>query len=114
MPTTGRTKGTLQVSDIERRRSDSFATYYVNNANVSSAFYDLSIVFSEIQAGPIEAVILDKCRTTMSPAHAKALGLALMENIKRWEAQFGEIRLPEGMVSLDNRASSAAPRKKGP
>lgn len=113
MPTNAKKEGTLQVSDLERRRSDGFSAFYVNNANVSSAFYDLSIIFSEIQAGPNEAIILDKCRVTMSPAHAKALAIALAENIRRWEAQFGEIKLPEGMVATDAGTSGARQKKAG-
>jgi hypothetical protein len=113
MPTTGKSKDEMQISDIERRPVENFANFYVNNANVSSAFYDLSIIFSEIQAGPTEALVLDKCRVTMSPAHAKALGLALTENIRRWEAQFGEIKLPEGMVATDLGARGARQKKSG-
>ena len=102
----------LNVSEIGRRSAENFGTFYVNNANVASAFYDLSIMFSEIQSGPGEAVVLDKCRVTMSPAHAKALALALAENIRRWEAQFGEIRLPEGMVTTGPNVGGAKASKK--
>ena len=31
----------------------------------------------------------------MTPEHAKRLLYALQDNIRRYEAQFGEIRLPE-------------------
>jgi Protein of unknown function (DUF3467) len=101
----------IQLSTIPRRQVGEFATYYVNNAGVSSAFYDLAIVFSEIQAGPNEPVILEKCRVTMSPAHGKALALALMENIKRWESQFGEIGLPPGMVTVSDAGLERAHSK---
>ena len=34
-------------------------------------------------------------RIVMTPEHAKRLAMALQDNLMRYEAQFGEIRLPE-------------------
>ena len=36
-----------------------------------------------------------KSRIVMTPEHAKRLAMALQDNLRRYEAQFGEIRLPE-------------------
>ena len=36
-----------------------------------------------------------KSRIVMTPEHAKRLAMALQDNLMRYEAQFGEIRLPE-------------------
>ena len=36
-----------------------------------------------------------KSRVVMTPEHAKRLAMALQDNLMRYEAQFGEIRLPE-------------------
>ena len=34
-------------------------------------------------------------RIVMSPQHAKAMLLALQDNVKKWETSFGEIKLPK-------------------
>ena len=36
-----------------------------------------------------------KSRIVMTPEHAKRLAFALQDNLMKYEAQFGEIRLPE-------------------
>lgn len=40
-----------------------------------------------------EITFLVHSRIVMSPQHAKAMLLALEENVKKWEASFGEVKL---------------------
>lgn len=92
----------VPIADVSRVRTDDFKTFYVNNASLGAAYYDVSIVFSEIQAGPNDQpLIAEKCRVVMNPAHAKALVIALGSSVRRWEAQYGAIKLPAGMVATD-------------
>ena len=93
----------VPIGDVTRIRADDFKTFYVNNASLGAAYYDVSIVFSEIQAGPDDQpLIAEKCRVVMNPAHAKALVIALGTSVKRWEAQYGAIQLPAGMVAAES------------
>jgi hypothetical protein len=39
-------------------------------------------------------------RIVMTPLHAKQLALALNENVRRFEDQFGEIKIPKGRPGL--------------
>lgn len=93
-------KQRVPVSSISRQRTEDFKAYYVNNASLATAYYDVSIVFSEIQTGVNDMpLIAEKCRVVMNPAHAKALVIVLDASMKQWEGQHGVIQLPEGMVS---------------
>lgn len=90
----------IPVSSVPRRRVEGFADVYANNASAVAGYYDLAIVFSEIQGGSDDKpIVLEKCRVSMNPAHGKALALVLAQTVKRWENTFGEIKLPPGMVA---------------
>lgn len=49
--------------------------------------------FVRIMPGVAKAQV--KSRIVMTPEHTKRLVLALQDNLRKYEAQFGEIRLPE-------------------
>jgi uncharacterized protein DUF3467 len=66
---------------------------YTNTARVTSSFYDVQIVFSEVrQTGPSEVTTRAHVAVVMSPEHAKALAEALNTTIEQYEAQFGKLR----------------------
>src|SRR5262249_39716397 len=93
-----KTKEEVPVAGLPTRRSEGFVTVYANNANLSAALYDLSIIFSEIITAGQSPVVEEKCRVVMNPWHAKALATVLTDNVKKWESQFGTINLPPGIV----------------
>jgi hypothetical protein len=66
---------------------------YSNLAIIAHSTSEFVFDFVRMMPGVDKAQV--KSRIVMTPEHAKRLALALQDNIKRYEAQFGEIRLPE-------------------
>lgn len=91
----------IPIEKVPRQRVAEYIEIYSNSANVVAGYYDVGIVFSELQVGaPSGPIILEKSRVTMNPAHAKALILALKNSVERWERSFGEIKLPPGLIKF--------------
>lgn len=63
---------------------------YANLAIISHSNAEFVIDFTRILPGVPKAKVY--ARIIMSPVHAKSLVRALNENVKRYEAQFGEIK----------------------
>jgi hypothetical protein len=78
---------------------------YANLAIIAHASSEFVMDFVRLMPGVTKAQV--KSRIIMTPEHAKRLALALHDNLMRYEAQFGEIRLPE------RPAITAAPGYKG-
>ena len=73
---------------------------YANQMVVAHTQEEFVIDF--ILATPPAGVV--NARVLVSPGHAKRIAKALMENVTKYEAQFGEIKttavnMPEGMTS---------------
>jgi len=102
----------IEVSAIPLRRAASFVSSYVNNATVRSALYDMSIAFSQIMIEGAKPVVEEKCEVVMTPAHAKALAVALALNLKQWEDRFGEVKLPPGIIPNKEEQLGAGVAKK--
>ena len=66
---------------------------YANLAIIVHSTSEFVIDFVRMMPGVAKAKV--KSRIVMTPEHAKRLALALQDNLMRYEAQFGEIRLPE-------------------
>ena len=66
---------------------------YANLAIIAQSTSEFVIDFVRMMPGVAKAKV--KSRIVMTPEHAKRLALALQDNLMRYEAQFGEIRLPE-------------------
>ena len=66
---------------------------YANLAIIAHASSEFVMDFVRLMPGVTKAQV--KSRIIMTPEHAKRLALALHDNLMRYEAQFGEIRLPE-------------------
>ena len=78
---------------------------YANLAIIAHSTSEFVLDFVRMMPGVNKAKV--KSRIVMTPEHAKRLALALHDNLMRYEAQFGEIRLPE------RPAITAAPGYKG-
>ena len=72
-------------------------TVYANLARISHSPADIVIDFAHLLPADTTAVV--KARILMSPLSAKLLLRALTENLARYEAAFGDIRVP-GNTSL--------------
>lgn len=66
---------------------------YANLAIIAHSTSEFVFDFVRMMPGVNKAKV--KSRVVMTPEHAKRLALALQDNLMRYEAQFGEIRLPE-------------------
>lgn len=66
---------------------------YSNLAIIAHSTSEFVIDFVRMMPGVAKAQV--KSRIVMTPEHAKRLAMALQDNLMRYEAQFGEIRLSE-------------------
>ena len=66
---------------------------YANLAIIAHSTSEFVFDFVRMMPGVNKAKV--KSRIVMTPEHAKRLALALQDNLMRYEAQFGEIRIPE-------------------
>ena len=66
---------------------------YSNLAIIAHSSSEFVMDFVRMMPGIAKAKV--KSRIIMTPEHAKRLAMALQDNLMRYEAQFGEIRLPE-------------------
>lgn len=67
------------------------------------------MVFDFARLLPGEQDVQIKARVLMSPLSAKLLQRALSENLTKFEAQFGEIKLPQGKTLADDLFKSIQP-----
>ncbi len=73
------------------------STVYVNLVRIAHSPSELVFDFAHLLPGTTPAEV--KARIVMSPLGAKLLYRALAENLARYEASYGEIKVP-GEVSL--------------
>ncbi|MBR3977494.1 MAG: DUF3467 domain-containing protein [Bacteroidaceae bacterium] len=66
---------------------------YANLAIIAHSTSEFVFDFVRMMPGVAKAQV--KSRIVMTPEHAKRLAMALNDNLMKYEAQFGEIRLPE-------------------
>lgn len=66
---------------------------YANLAIVTHSPAEFVLDFTQVMPGMPKARV--RSRVIMAPLHAKAFALALQENIKKYEARFGEIQLTQ-------------------
>jgi len=81
--------------ELETVRSDKFQRIYANAANIEVTVWDFKLTFGELKKLNNKVVIEQSIEVTMSPQHAKALAGILINNIKEYENQAGEIKLPQ-------------------
>lgn len=64
---------------------------YANLAVIAHSSSEFVLDFVRMMPGVSKAQV--KSRIVMTPEHAKRLMFALQDNLRRYEAQFGEIRM---------------------
>ena len=82
-----------QQFDIELNHDVAQGTY-ANLAIISHSSSEFIVDFIRIMPGMPKGEV--KSRIILTPEHAKRLMLALQDNIRRFESDFGRINLPEG------------------
>lgn len=71
---------------------------YANLAIITHSTSEFIIDFAKILPGVPKPSVTN--RIIMTPEHAKRLTRALLDNIEKFENQFGEIKLPEQKIVL--------------
>lgn len=64
---------------------------YSNMAMITHSPQEIIIDFARVMPGAVKTKVLS--RIIMTPAHAKMLSKALEENLKKFESQFGQIKI---------------------
>jgi hypothetical protein len=82
-------EGQLQIE----LKEDVAEGVYANLAVIAHSSSEFVLDFVRMMPGVAKAQV--KSRIIMTPEHAKRLAYALQDNLRRYEAQFGEVRLPE-------------------
>jgi len=81
-------------------------TTYANNIQVGFTLFDIRMVFGEVvETQPDKIVVEQRAQVTVSYLQAKLLVMILAKAIADQEARFGEIRIPEGLVSLQTSST---------
>jgi len=86
------------------------AIEYVNMVRIAHSPSELVFDFAQLLPGAGSAKITS--RIVMSPLGAKLFHRALSENLSRYEAAFGEIKMPGGPTLADNLFHSINPNDK--
>ena len=76
------------------------STVYSNLARIAHSPADIVIDFAHLLPGEKTAIV--NARVLMTPLSAKLLLRALSDNISRFEAAFGEIKLPVNSTLAEN------------
>lgn len=84
---------------------------YSNLALITHSSSEVVTDFIQMMPGMPKAQV--KSRVIMAPEHAKRLMLALQDNIRKYEAQFGAIRLTQPQQSNEGRTIAPFNLKKG-
>ncbi len=87
-------------------------TIYTNLARIAHSPADIVIDFAHLLPG--EKIATVNARVLMTPLSAKLLLRALADNISRYEAAFGEIKVPVNSSLAENlfRPNQPPPSKK--
>ena len=87
-------------------------TVYVNLVRISHSPSELVFDFAHLLPGTTPARV--RSRIVMSPLGAKLLLRALTENLTRYEAAFGEIKMPGELTLADHLFRSPNPPENPP
>lgn len=102
-------KGVQGQLQVELREPESEGIY-ANLAIISHSPSEMIIDFARVMPGVQKARVLS--RIIMTPQHAKMMERALSDNLKKFEKQFGEIKLHgvqgRGQIGFSNDATPSA------
>lgn len=88
-----------RVTELVNLKSPNFVSVYSNNVAYALNFFDLSMIFGEMQSVDNgKGIVEQTVRIVMSLPHAKIFGTLLLSQIQQYEEKFGVIALPP----LDN------------
>jgi len=86
---------------VNNIRDKDFRSIYSNNAAFQVGIFDYSIFFGEVvavdQSGE-SMTVEQRVKVTMAPLHAKIFVYSAVQQLRAYEKQFGEIKVPEGLI----------------
>jgi hypothetical protein len=79
---------------LQLTNTPEYSDHYANSVQVRVSLWDFFLMFGTVnQTGPDTVTIANFAGIYLSPPQAKALANLLNQNLKQYEAAFGEIRL---------------------
>jgi hypothetical protein len=99
-----------QPQELETVKSEKFFKFYTNAANLEMTPWDFTLLFGELKKSGDRMTIEHSVGIAMSPQHAKALAGILLTQVKEYEKQIGEIKLPPPPA----QQAASAPEPKPP
>lgn len=97
----------LTPTKINNVQSSDFHSVYSNNVSIIMSFFDLYMTFGEVRnLNPEDGMLTvdQKVRVALAVTHAKVLFLALAQQIQQYEAKFGQIHLPDEVLTPELKA----------
>ena len=77
-------------------RSANFASIYVNDIQIMTSAWDVRLILGELGDGDLTSVNITQLgEVRLSPQLAKRVTMLLAEQLRKYEAAFGEIPLPK-------------------
>ncbi|HUA18374.1 MAG TPA: DUF3467 domain-containing protein [Bryobacteraceae bacterium] len=84
-------------------------TTYTNNIQLGFTHFDLRMLFGElVEATPERVVIEQRVQVTISYLQAKLLMLMLAQAIGQHEKGFGEVKIPDELLTFNSVSATAA------
>jgi hypothetical protein len=85
---------TREVTDLPVVRSEAFVEVYANYVSFAASAWDMTIMFGRTVADdPRNPRIEQRASISLSPQTAKAMAHIVLQNLQRYEAQYGEIQI---------------------
>jgi hypothetical protein len=81
--------------ELETAKSEKFFKMYTNAANLEMTPWDFTLLFGELKKTGDKMIVEHSIGIAMSPQHAKALAGMLVTQVKEYEKQIGEIKMPQ-------------------
>ncbi len=96
------------------KQSSDYMNVYANNVHMAMSLFDASLIFGEIVGEEVDGknVVNQKVRIILSKEMTKVLAELLVRNVRAYEAQFGEIVVPQPQPKPKPTLASAAKAKK--
>ena len=94
------------IGSLPSKQAQDFVRVYGSLVTVSSNVFELSLIFGQaLGDDPADAHIEQRASVTMSWHAAKAFAGLLVNTIRNYERQAGEINLPSPLAQSDEPAS---------
>jgi hypothetical protein len=98
-----------QVQKIKGKEAPDYRSVYANNVQISTNFFDSSLIFSEMLGVEDGALLVEhKMRVVLTLAQTKLLTLSLIQQIEGYEKRFGSINLVADIIPPELAAYAKA------